>query len=109
MLCKSANVSQATGANFESEVLSCPLPALVFFTAEWSAPSRTAVADVEAVASSSASTVKVFELDVDAGAGIASRYGVRSVPTFLLVKSGKEANRIIGAASRDALKRMIGA
>lgn len=51
--------------------------------------------------------IKIAKLNVDENQEIASRYGVRSIPSLLLFKAGKEISRTVGAATKEAYQRFI--
>lgn len=54
-----------------------------------------------------AGKVEFKKVDVDAEGTLASQYGVMSIPTFVIVKEGKETSRKIGAMPKDTLKSWI--
>jgi thioredoxin 1 len=62
---------------------------------------------VDAVAEQYAGSVRVVKLDVDENPGVAQRYGIKGIPTLLLFRQGKEAERVVGAVSEDVLSHMV--
>ncbi len=102
----SKNLVTFTDANFEAEVLKADKPVVVDFWATWCAPCRHIAPLVDELATSYAGKVKVGKLDVDGNQAVASRYGVRSIPTILLFKEGKVVEQVIGANPAE-VKRLM--
>ncbi len=87
--------------NFESEVLKSEKPVLVDFTATWCGPCQKLKPTLKKLFSEKHDIVRVGQVDIDENSELAQKYGVRSVPTVVLMYKGKEAERIIGAARED--------
>ena len=103
----SEHVNEGSDNSFEQEVLQASQPVLVDFWAEWCAPCRMMSPTVDAVAEQYAGSVRVVKLNVDDNPGVAQRYGIKGIPTLILFHQGTEAERVVGAVSKDALSRMI--
>ena len=86
-----------TDNNFDAEVIQSDQPVLIDFWAAWCAPCRMIAPIVEELAQEYAGKVKVGKLDVDSNQQTAIKYGVRSIPTVLIIKNGAVADTIIGA------------
>ena len=93
--------------NFEKEVLKADLPVLVDFWASWCPPCKMVEQVVEELGRELASRVKVGKLNVDQNPGIASRYDIKGVPTFVLFVEGKEVARRVGAHSKAQLLKFL--
>ncbi len=96
-----------TDANFEKEVLKSDLPVLVDFWASWCPPCKMVEPIIESLAEEYNGKLKVGKLNVDQNPRIASKYSIRGVPTFIILNSGKEIKRKIGAQSAAQLKDML--
>ena len=96
-----------TEDNFESEVLSSDLPILVDFWAEWCGPCIMMEPVMEEISKDYSSRLKIAKLNVDEARGIASKYGIMSIPTTILFNYGKEVSRTIGAMPKENLTEWI--
>jgi thioredoxin len=96
-----------TTENFETEVLKSDKPVLVDFYADWCGPCRMMAPLVEELAEELADQVVIGKLNVDDSEEIAAKYGVMNIPTLILFREGKEADRLLGVRSREELERMI--
>ncbi|MEJ7710561.1 MAG: thioredoxin [Pyrinomonadaceae bacterium] len=103
----SNNVKEVSDASFEQDVMRSAQPVLLDFWAEWCAPCRMMAPIVEQVAEQYAGSVQVGKLDVDQNPSIAQRYGIKGIPTLILFKNGKEEERLVGAASKESLARIL--
>ena len=93
-----------TTQNFEAEVLKSEKPVLVDFWATWCGPCMRQAPIVEELAAEGYSVGKV---DVDQQPELAGRYGVMSIPTLVVFKGGKEAQRLVGLTAKSDLKRLL--
>lgn len=97
----------ATGENFESAVLAAPQPVLVDFGAEWCGPCVAVAPVIRDLALEYADRLQVATVDVDAEPGLAARYGVRSVPTVMLLEGGEVRRVLVGARSGREYREAI--
>lgn len=95
--------------NWEKEVLGSEEPVLVDFWAEWCPPCRMIAPSIESAAASFKDRVKVGKVNVDDDNDLASRYGVTSIPTLLLIRNGKVVDQRIGALPLPELTRFLDA
>ena len=103
----SEHVTAVTDSSFETDVLQADRPVLVDFWAEWCAPCRMLSPTVDAVAEKFATNARVVKVNVDENPQISQRYGIKGIPTLILFKAGTEAERVVGATSKEAISRMI--
>jgi thioredoxin 1 len=101
------NVQTFTDTNFETTVLNAGEPVLVDFWAEWCQPCKALTPTIEAVALHYAGRLRVGKLNVDEHDRIANEYGVRSIPTLLIMKGGVVAEQRTGLISKDALIKLL--
>ena len=95
-----------TDQTFEQEVLKSGTPVLVDFWATWCGPCRMVAPVLEEIASEK-DNVRVAKLDVDANPITAGRFGVRAIPTMILFKDGKEAQRLVGYMPKERVLQQI--
>jgi thioredoxin 1 len=100
-------IVQLTDATFEAEVLSSTEPVLVDFWAEWCGPCKSIAPLLEDIASQYQGRLKVAKLNIDDNPRTAPRFGVRGIPTLLLMKDGKVIAQKIGAPRRADLTAML--
>ena len=98
-----ANVMEFTGANFDSEVISCDVPVLVDFWAPWCGPCKMIGPIVEELAGEFGDKVKIGKVNVDNDQELAGKFGIRGIPTVMLFKGGEVLNSFVGLRSKEDL------
>lgn len=96
-----------TDATFTAEVERSPLPVVVDLWAAWCGPCRVIAPVIEELAASMAGRVRFAKLNIDDNPATAARYGVRSIPTLLVFKGGREVDRIVGVHPKTEIARRL--
>ncbi|MBI3417239.1 MAG: thioredoxin [Verrucomicrobia bacterium] len=89
-----------TEDNFSTEVLQSSAPVLVYFWAEWCGPCKTIAPALEELADQYEERVKIAKVNIDEQPALAAEYGVRAIPTLLLLRRGQVADQFVGPRSR---------
>lgn len=92
-----------TTGDFDRHALRSELPLLVDFWAPWCAPCLTMAPQFEAAAQALEPRMRLAKVDTEAETALAARYGIRSIPTLILIRGGRELARQSGALSREQI------
>jgi thioredoxin 2 len=92
---------------FDELVRDAPAPVLVDFWADWCGPCHAVAPELAKIAGERAGKVVVAKVDTEALQQVAARYGIRSIPTMILFKGGKEAKRVSGAMPASAITQQL--
>jgi thioredoxin 2 len=110
--CKSPLTADAkpltvTDATFADLVERSPLPVLVDMWAPWCGPCRMIAPVLDNLASELAGRVRIAKLNVDENPVTSSRFQIQSIPALLILKDGREVDRIIGAQPKSEIVRRL--
>jgi len=97
----------ASQAEFTEKVLNATQPVLVDFWAPWCGPCKMVGPEVEAVAEAYGGKAVVAKVNVDEQPQIAGQFSVSGIPTMIVFKNGKEANRIVGYRPRKDIMTVL--
>ena len=96
-----------TDGNFSTEVLETSQVSVVDFWAEWCGPCRVVGPVVEELAKDYEGKAVIGKLNVDENPEIATKYGIRSIPTILFIKNGEVVDKHVGAAPKSVLEQKL--
>jgi len=98
---------QFTDNNFKTEALEKKGVSVVDFWAEWCGPCRAITPIIEDLAKEYDGKVTVGKLNVDDNPEVAMKYGIRSIPTILVLKDGEVVDKTVGVTTKQALADKI--
>jgi len=101
------NIVELTESNFEREVLKHTNLVVVDFYAPWCGPCKMLAPMLEQFAGELAGTLKFGKLNVDDAPQLASRYGIKGVPTLILFDAGRQIEQAVGLGALQTLKSWI--
>ncbi len=90
-----------------SEIINQSKPVLIDFYADWCRPCKTMAPILKQVKDNLGERVSIIKIDVDKNQGLAAKYQVRGVPTFMLFKNGKQLWRQSGVIQKDEIISLI--
>lgn len=100
-------VSPINDQSFDQQVLESDIPVLVDFWATWCGPCLALAPKLEEISEELKEKIKIFKINVDENQEVAQKYGIRSIPTLIVFKKGKEVGQIIGNQSKEEIISMV--
>ena len=100
-------ITTFTQDNFEKEALQSTTPVLVDFWAEWCGPCKMIAPVLDELATEYQGKVKIGKVNIDEHQGLAAQFGVRAIPTLLVITNGQVAEQMVGAKRNRDLKASL--
>lgn len=100
-------LSYLNNETFDAEVINCGGVVVVDFYADWCGPCKMIAPILEELSEELTGKAKITKVNVDENDELAAKFSIRSIPTLIIFKDGKEAEKIVGFSSKDALKAKI--
>jgi thioredoxin 2 len=98
---------EVDSAQFDSIIKEAQVPILVDFWADWCGPCRMAAPEVHALAREMAGRALILKVDADQNPELAARYGIQSIPNFLILRNGQVLFQRAGVAPRSEMQRWL--
>jgi len=105
----SEHIIHVTDATFEAEVLKAAEPVLLDFWAPWCGPCKMIAPILDQLAQEWAGKVKVVKMNVDENQVVPAQFGIRSIPTLVVLKDGKVLANRSGALAKPQLEAFVNA
>lgn len=96
-----SKVLHVNQSSFDDEVLKSQIPVFADFWAEWCGPCRAIAPVLESLAEDFDGKVKIVKINVDQENDLANQYNVSAIPSLIILKDGKEIDRIVGGATKE--------
>jgi len=94
--------------NFQTEVVSSPIPVIVDFWAPWCRPCQMLGPTIEQLHTELEGKVKVGKVNVDENEELAMRFGISTIPSIILFRDGKPVKKVVGLMRKEDLLRNLG-
>ncbi|WP_455474164.1 thioredoxin [Bartonella sp. B30(2025)] len=94
-------------SNFESEIINSSNPVVVDFWAEWCGPCKMIAPILDEISTEMHNKIKIAKINIDENPELATKYGVRSIPTLLMFKNGAVSSNMVGAAPKGRISEWI--
>ncbi|MBP9693341.1 MAG: thioredoxin TrxA [Alphaproteobacteria bacterium] len=103
----SDRIISATDTSFEKDVLKSDKPVLVDFWAEWCQPCQRIAPILEELSQEMSDTIRIAKVNIDQNPETPTKYGVRGIPTLLLIKNGEVIGTKVGFVHKSMISEWI--
>ena len=103
----SEHIHYVSDDSFEHEVLQAGVPVLVDYWADWCGPCKMISPILDEVAKEYAGKLKVCKLNIDENQGTPPKFGIRGIPTLMILKNGNIEATKVGALSKSQLTAFV--
>lgn len=100
------SVMKLTNASFQNEVIASDKPVLIDFFATWCGPCSMMSPIVDDIAAEHRD-IKVCKVDVDSEPALAQRFGITSIPTLVVIKSGSVVSKAVGFRTKEKILELL--
>lgn len=101
------SIISITKENFEAQVIQSEKPVLLDFWASWCGPCRMVAPIVEQIAEEH-DTVTVGKINVDEEMELATRFGITSIPTLIVMENGEISGKLVGFRPKNDILKLLG-
>ena len=105
----SDKITALTTETFKNAVATSATPILVDFWAPWCGPCKAIAPVLDELATEFDGKISIAKVNIDENEAIAAEYGIRAIPTMLIVKGGRVIEQIVGLLPKAALKTKLAA
>lgn len=105
----SDKIVYVTDATFEADVLQSPVPVLLDFWAPWCGPCKMIAPVLDQLAEEWDGKVRIAKMNVDENQAIPAQFGIRSIPTLVVLKDGQVVATRAGALAKPQLEAFVNA
>ena len=101
------SVLNVTSENFENEILKSEKTVLIDFYADWCGPCKMMSPIIDKIEEEMKETIKVGKINVDENQDLEMEYGVKSIPTIIILKNGEVQKTFVGITDKEEIKQFL--